>query len=57
MTLAPMEGRLAVKKNKYDLPDTPIGLLIPVKFPIEIQNVGALKINYKIEIEEKDKDK
>jgi len=26
MTLAPMEGRLAVKKNKYDLPDTPIGL-------------------------------
>ena len=31
--------------------------LIPVKFPIEIQNVGALKINYKIEIEEKDKDK
>jgi len=28
--------------------------LIPVKFPIEIQNVGASKINYKIEIEEKD---
>lgn len=28
MTLAPMEGRLAVKKNKYDLPDTPIGLYL-----------------------------
>lgn len=38
MTLAPLEGRLAVKKNHYILPDTPIGLLVPVKLPIEILN-------------------
>lgn len=44
MTLAPLEGRLAVKKNSYQLPDTPIGLLIPIKFPIEMQNVGSSKI-------------
>jgi len=25
MTLAPMEGRLAVKKKAFNLPDTPIG--------------------------------
>jgi len=36
MTLGYMEGRLAVKKDFYKLPDTPIGLLVPVKFPIEI---------------------
>jgi hypothetical protein len=36
MTLAPLEGRLAVRKSSYRLPDTPIGLLVPVKFPIEI---------------------
>ena len=36
MTLSPMEGRLAVKKTYYRLPNTPIGLLHPVKFPIEI---------------------
>lgn len=44
MTLAPLEGRLAVKKNNFVLPNTPIGLLIPVKFPIEMQNVGSSKI-------------
>lgn len=54
MTLLPSEGRLAVKKSHYELPDTPIGLLIPIKYPIEIQNVGSLKINYKIEIQEED---
>lgn len=36
MALAPLEGLLAVKKKNYKLPDTPIGLLIPVKFPIEV---------------------
>lgn len=36
MTLAPLEGRLAVKKTNFIIPDTPIGLLLPVKFPIEI---------------------
>lgn len=50
MTLAPLEGRLAIKKNSYKLPDTPIGLLVPVKYPIEILNVGSSKITYKIDI-------
>ncbi|KAL4426641.1 hypothetical protein ABPG74_018719 [Tetrahymena malaccensis] len=54
MALAPLEGLLAVKKKNYKLPDTPIGLLIPVKFPIEVLNVGSSKISYKVEIVEKD---
>lgn len=52
MSLAPLEGLLAVKKYSYELPHTPIGLLIPVKFPIEVLNVGSSKISYKVEIEE-----
>jgi hypothetical protein len=47
MTLGPYEGLLAVKKTHYRLPNTPIGLLVPLKFPIEIQNVGSSKVNYK----------
>lgn len=30
---------------------TPIGLLVPLKFPIEIQNVGSSKVNYKAVIQ------
>ncbi|EGR32899.1 hypothetical protein IMG5_067400 [Ichthyophthirius multifiliis] len=56
MSLAPLEGLLAVKKNQFELPDTPIGLLIPVKFPIEIANLGSIKVSYKVEIEEQDCD-
>lgn len=55
MALAPLEGLLAVKKKNFILPDTPIGLLIPVKFPIEVLNVGSSKISYKVEIIEQDK--
>ncbi len=51
MTLGPYEGLLAVKKTHYKLPNTPIGLLMPLKFPIEIQNVGSSKVNYKASIE------
>ena len=50
MTLAPMEGLLAVRKNNYTLPDVPIGSLIPVTFPIEISNVGNTNVLYKIDI-------
>ena len=52
MTLAPMEGLLAVRKNNYILPDVPIGSLIPVTFPIEISNVGNSNVNYKVDISE-----
>jgi len=34
MTLSPIEGQLAVKKNKYELPDTPIGLYLSIYFLI-----------------------
>lgn len=57
MMLAPLEGRLAVKKNNFRLPDTPIGLLIPVKFPIEMQNVGSSKIQYDVELVQNEEDK
>lgn len=54
MTLAPMEGLLAVRKFQYTLPDVPIGSLIPVTFPIEISNEGNTNIQYKCEITETD---
>jgi hypothetical protein len=36
MALAPLEGLLAVKKDHFELPNVPLGLLLPVKFPIEV---------------------
>jgi len=51
-TLAPNKGKIAVKKNHYQLPDMPIGQLLPVSFPIEITNVGCININYKVEVKE-----
>lgn len=50
-TLGPNEGLLTVKKNHYVLPDIPIGLITPLRFPIEITNVGSIKVNYKTEIQ------
>ena len=47
VTLGPQEGLLVVKKNFYHLPDTPIGMIVPLKFPIELQNVGSAKISYR----------
>ncbi len=52
MTLAPMEGLLALKKTYYKFPDVPIGSLLPVTFPIEINNVGSINISYKCECKE-----
>jgi hypothetical protein len=46
-TLGPNEGLLTVKKNNFILPETPIGLLEALRFPIEINNVGSIKVNYK----------
>jgi len=53
MTLSSNEGRMAIWKNQYELPHTPIGLLVPVKFPIAVSNVGMNKISYKTKILEK----
>ncbi len=43
---------LSVKKKKIDLPDCPTGMIQPIKYPIEIQNVGSTKITYNVEIQE-----
>lgn len=44
------QGLLTVKKTHYELPFTPIGQLTPLKFPIELTNVGSIKVTYKAEI-------
>ena len=49
-TLGPNEGLLTVKKTHYHLPGTPIGLMTPLRFPIELNNVGSIKVNYKTEV-------
>ncbi|EGR30774.1 hypothetical protein IMG5_123900 [Ichthyophthirius multifiliis] len=51
-TLSPNQGMLTVKKKKIDLPDCPIGMIQPIKYPIEIQNVGSTKISYQVDIQE-----
>ena len=50
MTLAPLQGLLALRKNEYTLPSVPIGSLVPATLPIEIVNVGSGKINYKVDL-------
>lgn len=54
MTLSPTEGMLSVKANNVRLPDCPIGLLEPLRYPIEIQNVGLTKLNYAVAVQEID---
>jgi hypothetical protein len=54
MTVALMKGinyysgMLTLRKNNFVLPNVPIGLLLPLTFPIEINNVGTANISYKI---------
>jgi len=50
-TLAPLQGQLALRREKFTLDPLPIGLLLPVIFPIEITNVGSSKIRYLIDKE------
>ncbi|KAL4441714.1 hypothetical protein ABPG74_008711 [Tetrahymena malaccensis] len=54
MMLSPTQGMLSVKQNRIHLPDCPIGMLLPLQYPIEIQNVGLTKLNYSIEVQEID---
>ncbi len=48
MTVALMKGMLTLRKNNFALPSVPIGLLLPLTFPIEINNVGTANISYKL---------
>lgn len=50
MTLAPLQGLLALRKTEYTLPSVPIGSLVPATLPIEIVNVGSGKINYRVDL-------
>lgn len=50
MTVALMKGMITLRKTHYTLPDVPIGLLMPLTFPIEINNVGSANVSYKIQI-------
>jgi len=52
MTVALMKGMLTLRKNHFTLPSVPIGLLIPVTFPIEINNVGTANVSYKLHTHE-----
>ena len=49
MTLAPLQGLMAMKKKEIILPHVPIGSLLGVTFPIEMQNVGSGIINYRVD--------
>ncbi len=46
--MALMKGMLTLRKNNFALPSVPIGLLLPLTFPIEINNVGTANISYKL---------
>jgi len=46
------KGMITLRKNKFVLPDVPIGLMMPVTFPIEINNVGSGNVTYKVTTKE-----
>lgn len=43
---------LTLRKNNFTLPDVLIGLLLPLTFPIEVNNVGSGNIVYKVQTKE-----
>ena len=39
---------LTLRKNEFTLPDMPVGMMVPLTFPIEINNEGSANVSYKI---------
>jgi len=52
MTVALMKGMITLRKSHFTLPSVPIGLMIPVSFPLEINNVGTASVAYKLQTRE-----
>jgi hypothetical protein len=43
---------LQLLKHTYELPSVPIGMELPVTYPIEIKNLGITKLKYQIDLRE-----
>jgi len=41
---------LQLLKHTYELPSVPIGMELPVTYPIEIKNLGITKLKYQIDL-------
>ena len=50
-TLAHLQAQLAFSKEIYSLPELPIGMIVPVTIPIQMENVGSGNITH-CEVEE-----
>ena len=48
-TLHPRRGHLQFRKEKFILPPTPINLMTPITYPLEIRNCGSIKFEYEID--------
>lgn len=50
-TLHPRRGHLQLRKEKFILPPTPINLITPITYPLEVRNYGSIKFEYEIDEE------
>ena len=48
-TLNYRRGHLQVRKEKFVLPPTPINLITPITYPLEVRNLGSIKFEYEVD--------
>jgi hypothetical protein len=48
-TLPPRRGYLQLRKETFILPPTPINLITPITYPLELKNLGSIKFEYEVD--------
>ena len=48
-TLHPRRGHLQLRREKFILPPTPINLITPITYPLEVRNLGSIKFEYEVD--------
>lgn len=48
-TLPPRRGYLQLRKEVFVLPQTPINLITPITYPLEVKNLGSIKFEYEVD--------
>ncbi len=48
-TLHPRRGHLQLRKERFVLPPTPINLITPITYPLEVRNLGSIKFEYEVD--------
>lgn len=48
-TLQPRRGYIQLRKETFVLPPTPINLITPITYPLEVKNLGSIKFDYEVD--------